>query len=432
VLGRAVLLHFPNPPRPLSLLYSSTFTARFDSTSHSSSTMSKKAAAAEKPPLLLGRASNNVSIGIVGMPNVGKSTLFNALSRLNVPAENYPFCTIDPSTAKVPVPDERFDFLVEAFKPKNTISAVLTVTDIAGLVKGAHEGKGLGNAFLSHIGACDAIFHVCRGFKDKEIEHVEGSVDPVRDLEIITHELIKKDLEKCSARLDVVKKTYEKGHDKSLKQDVLTLTVAKELLEAGKDIRFGAWKNDDIDVLNGQQFLSAKPVVYLVNIGSEEYALQKNKYLAKIHEWVKNRDPYGKIIPFSASFEAQVCEFGNDEAARQQFLAEKKTKSMIPKIITTGYHTLDLIHFFTCGPQEVRAWTVKRGSVAPQAAGVIHTDFMKHFICAETMSFEHFKQFGSEAEVKKAGKYRTEGKAYVVQDGDIFFFKHNAGGAGKK
>jgi GTP-binding protein YchF len=394
---------------------------------------SAKKAEVEKPPLLLGRASNNVSIGIVGMPNVGKSTLFNALSKLNVPAENYPFCTIDPSTAKVPVPDDRFDHLVATYKPKSIVPAVLTITDIAGLVKGAHEGKGLGNAFLSNIGACDAIYHVCRGFKDSEIEHVEGSVDPVRDLDIITNELIQKDLEKVNNRLEHVKKLFERGMDKSKKQDVLTLTAAKELLDAGKDVRFGQWKNDDIDILNEQQFLSAKPVIYLVNIGNDEYALQKNKYLAKINEWVKNRDPYGKIIPFSAQFEAQVCGFGDDEAARKAFLVEKKVKSMMPKIITTGYHALDLIHFFTCGPQEVRAWTVKKGTQAPRAAGVIHSDFEKFFICAETMTYEDFVACGSsESQVKAGGKYKTQGKAYVVQDGDIFLFKHNAGGAGKK
>lgn len=222
------------------------------------------------------------------------------------------------------MPDDRFDFLVSVAKPRNTVPAVLTITDIAGLVKGAHEGKGLGNAFLSNIGACDAIYHVCRGFKDSEIEHVEGSVDPVRDLEIITNELIMKDLEKVTARLDVVTKILSKGQDKSKKQDVATLTAAKELLEAKKDVRFGAWKNDDIDILNEQQFLTAKPVVYLVNIGNDEYALQKNKYLAKINEWVKNRDPYGKIIPFSASFESAVCAFGDDEEGRKKFLEEKK------------------------------------------------------------------------------------------------------------
>lgn len=183
-----------------------------------------------------------------------------------------------------------------------------------------------------------------------------------------------------NARLEVVNKALRGGQDKSKKQDFATLSAAKELLEAGKDVRAGAWKNDDIDVLNEQQFLTAKPVVYLVNIGNDEYALQKNKYLAKIHEWVKANDQFAKIIPFSASFEAAVCAFGDDEEGRKKFLEEKKTRSMIPKIITTGYTALDLIQYFTVGVQEVRAWTVKRGVTAPQAAGVIHSDFMKHFV----------------------------------------------------
>jgi obg-like ATPase 1 len=235
-----------------------------------------------------------------------------------------------------------------------------------------------------------------------------------------------KDLEKATARLEVVTKALRAGQDKNKKQDHMTISAAKELLESGKDIRHGAWKNDDIDILNEQQFLTAKPVVYLVNIGNDEYALQKNKYLAKINEWVKTNDQYAKIIPFSANFESQVCAFGTDEAARQAFLEEKKVKSMMAKIITTGYTALDLIQYFTVGEVEVRAWTVKKGATAPQAAGVIHSDFQKNFICAEQMKFDDFKEHGSEAAVKAAGKYKTQGKLYICQDGDIFFFKHNA------
>jgi obg-like ATPase 1 len=394
--------------------------------------MSKEKKEDVRPPSLLGRPTNNVSIGIVGFPNVGKSLLFNCLvGQMLAESANFPFCTINPNVAKVSVPDDRFDFLVTSFKPKSVVPAVLTVTDIAGLVKGAHEGQGLGNAFLSNIQAVDAIYHVVRGFKDDEVEHVEGSLDSYRDLDIISNELRLKDSAIVKARLATVEKEHMRNkQDKAKKQEFDTLTAASELLDNKKDIRNGKWTPLDADLLNEMQLLSAKPVVYLVNIGTEDYCQQKNKQLAKVAQWVKENDPGAKIIPFSASFEHELGKMEAD--AKKKYLEEKKVQSAIPKIITVGYHTLDLVHYFTAGEDEVRAWTIKRGTLAPRAAGVIHTDFEKNFISAESMSFEDFKHYGSESAVKAAGKYKTQGKLWVVDDGSILFFKFGTSGAKKK
>jgi len=348
-----------------------------------------------------------------------------------VPAENYPFCTIDPNVSRVPVPDKRFDFLCDFHKPKSKVPAVLAVTDIAGLVKGASQGKGLGNAFLSHIGAVDAIFHLVRAFKDTEVEHVEGEVDPVRDLDIISEELLLKDIDYLNTQCEIVGKVVSRGQDKSKKGEHEVLLKLKEHCEKErKDVRDGDWAPKEVEVINKHQLLTAKPVAYLVNLSTQDYISKKNKWLKPIHDWVQKRSPGSPIIPFSGTFEAQIAGMATEE--RQKFCEENKTQSALPKIITAGYHTLDLIHYFTCGPDEVRAWTVRRGIKAPQAAGVIHSDFERGFIAAEQMTYDDFKALGSEAAVKAAGKYKSQGKGYTVQDGDILFFKFNVSGATNK
>jgi len=379
----------------------------------------------QKERILLGRPGNNVSIGIVGMPNVGKSSLFNILSGLNVPAENYPFCTIKPNTAMVPVPDPRFEHLCQVWKPRSRVQAVLSITDIAGLVKGASEGKGLGNAFLSNIQAVDAIYHVCRAFDNADIEHVEGNVDPVRDIEIIRTELIKKDIERLNNAIDALsKKLRVNQRDRDSKENLECAKKALQMLEENKEIRYGDWNAKEVQYLNTLQLLTAKPVVFLVNVGEKNFVTQKSKYLPKIKEYVTQNCPDSPIIPFSVAFEKTVMDKAAEgEEAKKKYLEEVKVPSMIPKIITAGYRALSLINFFTTGEDEVRAWSIRIGTKAPQAGGVIHSDFEKNFICAEVYNYEDFKELGSEAAVKAAGRYRTQGKDYVMKDGDIVFFK---------
>jgi len=395
----------------------------------------KKKGEEEEKHILIGRMGTNLKVGIVGLPNVGKSTFFNVITKTSMAAaENFPFCTIDPNEARVPVPDERWDWLVSHHKPASKVPAFLNITDIAGLVKGASEGQGLGNAFLSHIKACDAMFHLCRTFEDSEITHVEGEVDPVRDLDIINEELRLKDIEQFDKVFEEVERKYCRGGEKKLKADYEILCkIKKVLVEDKKHIRFGTWNAADIEVLNKHLFITSKPMIYLVNLSEKDFIRKKNKWLPKIKEYVDKNDPGAMIIPISGAFEQKLMEM--DEDSRKAYEEETKCSSSLNKIIVQGYKALQLCYFFTAGPDEVKAWTILKGSKAPQAAGRIHTDFEKGFIMAEVMKFEDFKKEGSEAAVKASGGYRQQGKNYVVEDGDIIFFKFNAGAgltAGKK
>ncbi|XP_031773303.1 adenylate kinase 9 [Apis florea] len=327
---------------------------------------------------------------------------------------------------RVPVPDSRFDYLCDYFKPASKVPAFLNVVDIAGLVKGAAEGQGLGNSFLSHINACDGIFHLCRAFDDDDVTHVEGDVNPVRDLEIISEELRLKDIEFLNGHLEKLEKLVVRGNDKKLKPEYDTLLKVKGVMvDEKRHIRFADWSATDIEVLNKYLFLTSKPVIYLINLSEKDYVRKKNKWLIKIKEWVDKNDPGAILIPFSGVFENKLLDM--NEAERGKYLEENKVTSALDKIIVQGYKALQLQYFFTAGHDEVKAWTIQRGTKAPQAAGKIHTDFEKGFIMAEVMKFDDFKNEGSEAAVKAAGKYRQQGRNYVVEDGDIIFFKFNAG-----
>ncbi|KAJ5630758.1 Obg-like ATPase 1 [Penicillium longicatenatum] len=388
----------------------------------------KKAQVQEK--VLLGRPGNNLKSGIVGLANVGKSTLFQSITKssLGNPA-NFPYATIDPEEARVIVPDERFDWLCEHYKPKSIVPANLTVYDIAGLTRGASTGAGLGNSFLSHIRAVDAIFQVVRCFDDAEIIHVEGDVNPVRDLEIISDELRVKDIEFVEKALEALGKQTRRGGQslemKKLKEEEATVGKVLQFLKDGNDIRNGDWSPKEVEAINPLFLLTAKPCVYLVNLSEKDYIRKKNKYLPPLFEWIKKHSEGSPILPISACFEERLALMGDDAAAAEE-CKKLGTQSGLPKVITTMRTALNLGSFFTTGTDEVRQWTIRKGTKAPSAAGVIHGDFEKTFIQAIVYNYAVLKELGDEAAVKAAGKVMTKGKDYVVEDGDILLIKAGA------
>ncbi len=360
--------------------------------------------------------------GIVGLPNVGKSTLFNALTATaQAEAANYPFCTIEPNTGRVPVPDKRLDEIARLAKSATILPTALEFVDIAGLVRGASKGEGLGNQFLGHIRAVDAICHVLRCFEDGGVTHVEGSVDPIRDAEIIETELMIADLESMERRTDQAVKRA-RGGDKEAKRFVAVAEPVLAALRDGQPARQVTLSAELQPELNALQLLSAKPVLFICNVGESD-AGQGNAHAQAVATMAADQGMASVVI--SAAIEAEVSQL-DDAEERIAFLDDLGLQETgLSRVIAAGYGLLDLLTFFTAGPKETRAWTVSRGATAPEAAGVIHSDFQRGFIRAETISYDDFMAFGGEQGAKDAGKMRQEGKDYIAQDGDIFHFRFN-------
>ena len=364
----------------------------------------------------------SLKAGIVGLPNVGKSTLFNAITKKNILAANYPFATIDPNVGVVTVPDKRLEFLENMYIPKNLVPTTFEFTDIAGLVKGASKGEGLGNKFLSHIREVDAIVEVVRCFQDENIIHVEGGVDPIRDIEIINLELILADLEIIENRIEKIAKKAETTKDKEALKEVETLKKAQEALLKNKALRLIEFDEDELLILKPFNFITLKPLIYVANVTEDDVVVNGNEFTKKVQEYA-GKENAGVII-MCAKMESELAEL--EESDKKQFLQDLGINySGLDKLIFATYDLLGLQTFFTVGKDEVRAWTFKKGTNAKKCAGLIHSDIERGFIKAEIMKFDDLEELNDEKKVQEAGKLYLEGKDYIMQDGDIVYFRFN-------
>ena len=362
-----------------------------------------------------------LTAGIVGLPNVGKSTLFNAITKAGALAANYPFATIDPNVGIVEVPDSRLLKLEEMVQPKKTIPTTFEFTDIAGIVKGASKGEGLGNKFLSHIREVDAICQVVRAFDDENVTHVSGRVNPLDDIEVINMELVLADLESVDKRLPKIEK-MARQKDKTAEMELRILTAIKEALEDGKPVRSIDFNEDDQKWVNQAQLLTSKKMLYIANVGEDEIGDEDNEKVKAIREYAENED--SEVIVISAKIEEEIATL--DDEDKEMFLEDLGIEEPgLDRLIRTTYDLLGLSTYFTAGVQEVRAWTFRQGMTAPQCAGIIHTDFERGFIRAEVTSYDDYVEHGGENGAKEAGRQRLEGKDYIMQDGDIVHFRFN-------
>lgn len=364
----------------------------------------------------------SLTAGIVGLPNVGKSTLFNAITKQEILAANYPFATIDPNVGTVIVPDKRVEVLENMYNPDRTIPTTFEFTDIAGLVKGASQGEGLGNKFLSHIRETDAIVEVVRCFEDSNIIHVDGNVDPIRDVEVINIELILADLEIIDNRINKIGKKAQTSKNKDDLKEYNLLNRIKESLEKNIPIRKLEFDEEELKILSSFNLITGKPIIYVANVSEEDIATKGNKYVDELRDYASKENT--EVLMICAKIESELSELEIDE--KKEFLNELGIEeSGLSQLIKATYHLLGLATYFTVGSDEVKAWTFKRGMKAPACAGLIHTDFEKGFIRAEVMSYNDLVACGSELKVKESGKMRLEGKEYIMQDGDICHFRFN-------